>query len=60
METPGIMWSCDHQHCKAQIFIEYGEALEDAGWLYIPTEGTFCEDHKQVAAERARNSGAFE
>ena len=59
METPGIMWSCDHPHCKSQIFLEESESLEDAGWLYIPTEGTFCEEHKDLAIDRAKSRGMF-
>jgi len=59
MQTKGTMVTCDEPYCKASIFLEETESLEDAGWLHIPTEGDFCEEHKQAAAERARNSGAF-
>ena len=58
METKGTMWSCDHPHCKAQIFLEDGENIQDMEWVRIPGEGLFCPECAPAVLERVRDDRA--
>ena len=59
METKGKMYHCDGLGCKAKIFLEDGENIEDMEWVRIPGHGLFCPECAPAVSERAKSEAVL-
>jgi hypothetical protein len=56
----GKQYFCDDRNCNANIMLEEGESITDAGWLDIPGYGQYCPLHSPDVAEQAKEEARGE